>query len=1103
MRWTSRAVTTIALFLAASTGASAQEPAATQPAKDTEAKWDVAAPPLATRAVSLDVREGTWMSLDVSPDGKSIAFDLLGDIYVVPASGGEARVIAGGLPWEMQPRFSPDGAKISFTSDRGGGDNIWIMNADGSDKRALTSEKFRLLNNADWSPDGRYLAARKHFTTERSLGTGEIWLYHVGGGSGVALVEKPSPQHQKELGEPAFSPDGRYIYYSQDVTSGARFQYAQDSNGTLFEIRRYDRETGEIDTLAGGAGGAVRPTPSPDGRYLAFVKRERTQSKLYLKDLKSGVERKIYEALDQDMQETWGVQGMYPNMDWSPDSKTLYFWAGGKIRKVDLGSGAAVEIPFHVADSRTVIDPPRPQVEVAPASFDTKMARFATASPDGRTVVFETLGKLWVKDSAGGAPRRLTRDTSDRLELHPSWSRDGSKIAFVTWTDEGLGAVHSIAATGRSEAKLTSEPGHYWRPRFAPDGKTLVFEKGGGGFLTSPEWSENEGVYLMSAQGGAMRRILRSGENPHFGASNDRVFFERSGDNERKLLSVDLNGADERVHAAGELVTDYLVSPRGDALAFRENYDVFVMPFAAEAKKVAAGRKADATPVVEVSGDGGFWPNWSGDGATLRWSLGPTLFSASLGELLPSAPPPPAGAETKPAKYEPPKAGVSLSLRATAAKPAGVTALVGARIITMAGADGGVIDDGVVLIESDRIRAVGPRSTVEIPAGARKVDLAGKTIIPGLIDAHAHGPQGVGDLVPQQNWSLDAHLAMGVTTIHDPSSEAQLIFAAAERQRAGTLLGPRIYSTGEIVYGAKAANVYAQIDSLADARQHVRRLKAQGAHSIKNYNQPRREQRMQVVAAALEENLAVVAEGGSLYHMDLAMVADGNTSIEHNLPQAKLYEDVLSYYSQTKVGYTPTLVVTYGGLAGDPYWRQATDVWLHPILSRHAPPRLLEAGSVRRTKAPNEDFADQVSAATAKQLSERGVPVSIGAHGQQQGLAAHWEIWSFARGGFSPVQALAAATIVPARHLGFDKDLGSLEPGKLADLVVLEVNPLQDIYATDKVALVMQGGRLFDAATLGETATGERKRRAYFWENGNPSAGPRTQHTSEHGHGPD
>ena len=1053
--------------------------AQTPPADDNKPKWDVAAPPgLTIREVPIDVTEGSWMNLDASPDGLTLAFDLLGDIYTMPLSGGTPKRIADGLPFETQPRFSPDGKRIAFTSDRGGGDNIWIMNADGSDKRQMSKEDFRLLNQPSWSPDGRFIAAKKHFTTGRSLGTGEVWLYHVSGGGGVVLVKKPNEQHQKELGEPIFAPDGKHIYYTRNITAGPIFEYAQDSNGEVFDIERYEIDTGKTEAVVTGAGGSVRPTPSPDGKKIAFVRRERTQSKLYVKDFITGEERKIYDALDQDVQETWAVTGVYPNMDWSPDSKSIYFWAGGKIRKVDWPTGTVDDIPFRISDSRGIIDPPRPAVEVAPASFQTSMPRGVSTSPDDRSIVFETMGKLWIKPASGGAAKRLTA-AKDEMEAYPSWSRDGKTIVYVAWTDKGLGEIRTVASTGSASRTITQQPGHYARPRFSPDGTMIVFEKGQGGDLTSPRMSDEPGVYRIASSGGPAVRIASGVTNPHFGSANDRLFMTEAGQNKRQLISTDLSGEAKRAHATGELATTYEVSPDGNNFAFRQNYEAFVMPLMPGTQEVSVSPSGGPMPVTKVSSGGADYIHWSGNGTQLHWALGPVRYSAKTNALFPSAP---LEKDGKPAKFEPPKSGVSLAMPMKSDRPSGVIALTGARIVTMADKSGGIIDNGVVLIENDRIKAVGKSGDIAIPAGAKTVDVVGKTIIPGLVDAHAHGPHGVDDMTPQQNWVNMLNLAMGVTTRHDPSSSAATAFPAVEMQRAGLIVGPRSFSTGEIVYGAKAADVYAQIDSLDDALAHVRRLKAQGAHSVKNYNQPRREQRQQVVAAALQENMRSVAEGGSLFGMDMALIADGNTTLEHNVPLGVFYEDVLQFFSKSKTGYTPTLVVTYGGPAGDPYWRSHTDVFRHPLLAKHQPPTTLAANNARREIAPEEDYVDDDSAREAHKLAKLGVPVAIGAHGQEAGIAAHWELWSFVRGGMSPVEALAAGTIESARSLGYDKDVGSLEVGKLADLVVLDADPSVDIRNSDKVAKVMIGGRLYDATTLNEEVTGTRKRLPYYWE---------------------
>ncbi|HBS36167.1 MAG TPA: amidohydrolase [Parvularcula sp.] len=1037
-------------------------------------KWDVAAPPMETRKISIDVTEGTWMNVDVSPDGRTIAFDLLGDIYTMPVAGGAPTRIAAGLPFEMQPKFSPDGAKIAFTSDRGGGDNLWIMNRDGSDKRAVTKETFRLLNSPDWSPDGRYLIGRKHFTTGRSLGTGEIWMVHLGGGDGVRLVKKPNDAYQKELGEPVFAPGGGAIYFSRNTTPGDIFQYAQDSNDEIFAIDRFDIATGETTRIAGGAGGAVRPTPSPDGKWLAFVKRQRAKSKLYLMDLATGAERKIYDALDQDVQETWAVHGVYPAMDWTPDSKSVVFWAGGKIRRVSL-DGAAIEIPFHVADDRDVVDPPRPAVEVAPDVFDTTVPRFAAVAPDGRSAVFESLGKLYVKSLPSGAPRRLT-GSDDGFELFPSFSRDGKRLVYVSWTDDGMGVIRTVSSSGGSSAAVTQTPGVYRRPRFSPDGKTIVFEKGASGDRLSGRYAEAPGVYRISSGGGALARVSRDGGAPHYGAENDRIFMSVFEDKTLKLVSVDLNGEARRVHASGELLADYQVAPDGRHLAFRENWAAYVMPMTTGPQEIGAGKSATALPVVKASEGGAAFLGWTNSGA-IHWSLGPTLYRASLTDMMPAAPPSPEKAESR--KFNPPASGVSLSMRVRADKPQGVTVIRNAQIITMAQAGGGVIENGHIVIRGNRIAEVGAGDAAW-PAGAHVIDATGKTVVPGFIDAHAHGAQAEDGVIPEQNYTAIGHLALGVTTVHDPSNDAVEIFPASELQRTGRIVAPRIFSTGDVVYGAKAPGFFSEINNYDDALAHVRRLKAQGARSIKNYNQPRRDQRQQVVAAAKAENMSVVAEGGSLFTMDMTLIADGNSTLEHNIPQAVLYEDVVSFFAQTKVAYTPTLVVTYGGLAGDPYWRYATDVWSHPILSKHVPPHILQPANVRRTKAPEEDFVDRVNAREAKKLADRGVMVSIGAHGQEEGLGSHWEMWSFVRGGMSPLEALKAATVTPATALGYIKDIGTIEEGKLADLVLLDANPLDDIQHTDDIDSVMLNGRLYDAETMNEI--GGKAREKYYWE---------------------
>ena len=994
--------------------------------------------------------------------------DFLGDIYLLPIAGGDARNIAPGLQWDMQPRFSPDGQMLAFTSDRSGGDNIWVMNVDGGDPRQITDEDFRLTNNPAWAPSGDYIAARKHFTTQRSLGAGEIWLYHVRGGAGVPVVERPSKRFQKELGEPMYAPDGASIYYSQNVTPGNRFIYAQDSNKETFRIKRVTLATGEIRDVAGGPGGAVRPTPSPDGRYLAFVRRVRADSRLFVKDLETGDERMLVDDLDQDMQESWGVQGLYPNMDFTPDSQHIVFWARGGIHRVAVATGVVEAIPFRVRDSRAIYPAPRYAVDVAPDVFRTRMVRWAQRVPTRDLIVFEALGHLYAKTS-NGPPKRLTRDAGGDFELYPVVSRDGAWVYYVSWSDRALGQIKRVATRGGRSKTLTQTPGHYRELAVSPDGRTLVFRRAAGGYLLSDSRSVAPGIYQMPAGGGPVRLVTDKGVGPQFAGDSGRVFVirengkaEDGGNPPRKLVSMDLDGGRVRDFAGVQFPAEIQISPDGRHLAFVENYHAFVAPVPETGKVVKLGVEAKNLPVVRVSDVGATFLHWL-DADTIGWSIGPTYKTAGLDDVLADG-------------FEPVEQGVDVSLEASSDRPSTVIAITDARIATMA--EAGVVEQGTIVVAGNRIRAIG--ADVVPPVDALILNAAGKTIVPGFIDAHAHGPYAQDLVVPQQNWSALGHLALGVTTVHDPSSDAPAVFAAAEYARSGRILAPRTFSTGEVVYGAKSYG-WARIDSLDDAVAHVRRLKSQGAISVKNYNQPRREQRQQVVEAARSENMMVVAEGGALYHMDLSLVADGNTGIEHTLPQMAVYDDVVQFWRQTNVGYTPTLVVGYGTIEGERYWYQHHDVWKHPILSRWVPPKVLQPVSVRRLKAPESDFGHAENAAIGKQLADAGVLVHTGAHGQREGLATHWEMWMFAQGGMSPLEALRAATSAPAEYLGLDKDLGRLEPGKLADLVVIDGDVTRDIGVSDKITHVMLNGRLFEAPGLNEILSGDRTVAPMYW----------------------
>jgi len=1087
---------------------------------DNEAMWNS----WPTRELDFTTNEGTWMNLDVSSDGRHIVFDMLGNIYIIPAEGGEATPLRMNQAYELQPRFSPDGQWISFTSDYGGGDNIWVMRRDGSDARQVTRETFRLMNNASWTPDGQYLIARKHFTSTRSLGAGELWMYHVTGGTGVKLVGRANDQ--QDLGQPFVSRDGRHVYYSQDVYPGGFFQYNKDPNSQIYVVNRYDLETGEISRITGGPGGAISPTLSPDGKTLAFVRRVREMSVLYLRDLESGIERPIYDNLSKDQQEAWAIFGPYTNINWTPDNRHLIFWSKGRIHRINVQSLETTEIPFQARVHYQVAEPWTVETNPAPDTFTANVIRHAVTSPDGKMLVFNAVGYLWKKDLPGGTPVRLTSGTA--LEFEPAFSPDGRTLIYVTWSDTDLGAIMRLDLTRRNARPqaITTQKGIFREPAFSPDGRTIVFRREGGNGQQGFAWTQNPGIYTMPATGGEKQLVSRSGNNPVFNASGDRIFYLGGRNLARQYRSVDLRGNDERTHFTSTYANNFVPSPDNRWVAFNDLFKVYIAPMPQAGTAIELSGNTRAIPVAQVALDAGINLHWSRDGKHLHWTLGETYFTTALEDAFAflragntsaegdaesaesgtavrasGNAPGNAGAAratsgsgttatsaatattTRPSLPLGPKDGTPIGLVVPTDRPQGLVAFTNARIITVNASDE-VIENGTVLVRGNRIEAVGRSAEIVIPREAMIMDVQGHTIMPGLVDVHAHIGNFRNGLAPQQQWEYFANLAFGVTTAHDPSSDTEMIHANAEMVRAGVMRGPRIFSTGRILYGAEG-DFKAVINNLDDARSAIRRTQAYGAISVKSYNQPRRDQRQQVMQAARELGVLVVPEGGSTFTHNMTMLIDGHTGVEHNIPIYPVYNDVMSLWRTSKAGYTPTLVVNYGSMSGEYYWFQHTNVWENARLLTFTPRGVVDSRSRHRTMVPEAEYTigHVASAELVRDLHREGINTNLGSHGQMQGIAAHWELWMFHQGGMTELETIRAATMNGASYIGMDKHIGSVEAGKLADFLVIDGNPLENIRHTENIRYTIANGRVFDAATMNEMGHHRRDRLPFWWEN--------------------
>ncbi|NNE14566.1 MAG: amidohydrolase family protein [Saprospiraceae bacterium] len=1061
-------------------------------AQEDKKKWDVNNPEgeWVWNEIDFTTDEGTWMNLDVSPDGQHIVFDMLGDIYKMSINGGSATSLRTGVAWEVQPRFSPDGKHILFTSDAGGGDNCWIMDTNGENAKQVTKEKFRLLNNGVWMPDGQYIVARKHFTSGRSLGAGEMWMYHKTGGEGIQLTKKKNDQ--QDVNEPSISSDGKALYFSEDMYPGGYFQYNKDPNSQIYMIKKYDFEKGKVQNVVSGPGGAFRPEVSNDDSKLAFIKRIRTKTVLCIHDLKTGETFPIFDNLSKDQQEAWAIFGVYPGFDWMPDDKHIIIYGLGKIWKVNAKTGASTEIPFSVNVKTKMAKTLKVKNDAFNKKFDVKVVRNAVTSPDGKTLVFNAVGYLWEAKLSNGKAKRITK--SEDFEFEPSFSPDGKKLVYVTWDDVDMGKVKIMNMSTKESTVLISDPGIYRTPQFSPDGNIIVYRKDGGNSHQGYVHCKEPGIYTINVNGNDNKLLSTQGEYPLFDKEGKRVFYQKGGylfgSLTKSYESVDLNGQNKKEHFDGKYTQRYVISPDNKWVAWSELYKVYIAPFPQAGKKIGITSKTKAVPVAQVAKDAGINIHWSKDSKALHWTLGNEYYTDKLTERfkflegsVDSIPPMDS-------------LGIAIKLNIETDKPNGVVAFTNAKIITMNGNQ--VINNGTVIVEENIIKEVG--TNVSIPNKAHIIDCQGKTLMPGIMDVHAHSGNFRYGLSPQKQWEYYANLAYGVTTSHDPSANTEMVFAQSELIKAGEMVGPRLFSTGTILYGADG-DFKALVNNLDDARSALRRTKAFGAFSVKSYNQPRREQRQQVMLAAREQEILVVPEGGSFFFHNMSMIQDGHTGVEHNIPVVPLYNDVVSFWKSTQTHNTPTLVVNYGSVSGEYYWYQHTNVWEKERLLSFTPRAVVDSRSRHRMMLPEEEYENGhiLTSKSLNKLQTEGVNINLGAHGQLQGLGAHWELWMLQQGGMSNHQALKCATINGAKYLGMDHQLGSIEKGKLADLIVIDGDPIEDIRQSENVVYTMLNGRLYDASTMNEIGNYDNKRTQFYFEKeGSGNAYPYFMETNSH-----
>ena len=1146
----------------------------------------------AKRSAKFTATEGSWLSLDVSPDGQTIVFDLLGDLYTMPFAGGKATRITKGMAYDAQPRFSPNGETIVFISDRSGGDNVWTLRLDFTDTTQVTRGNDSGYLSPEWMPDGEHILVSRSTSL---FGAAKLVMYPADGGSPFTVVGAPSTF--KAVGASP-SPDGRRIWYA-----GRTGDWQYNAIFPQYQLFRYDRDVGTSTLMTLRYGSGFRPAVSPDGNWLVYGTRELTQTGLRKRNLATGDEDWLITSIQRDDMESRATLDVIPGYSFTPDSRNIVISYGGKMWNVPMDGAAPSEIPFE-ADVDLAVGPEvRFAYQVDSSAMVTaRQIRHPVTSPDGSRLLFTAFDRVWIKDMPNGEAVRVSDEEIG--QYHAVWSADGSAVAYVTWDDSAGGHIMRARADGSGQPQqLTSVPALYYNLAWSPDGERVVATRGAARELKkAPDifFGPLGGEFIwVPASGGDVSLIAPTGPRDvaHFRTDQPNRIYAYS--RAEGLVSFRWDGTDVKRHLVvrGTLApgarspheekweqlprrvfpvpTDdalearppppaglVMISPTGDrAVAQVGNHiytvDLFQVGTAPLTVSVGGGAPVKVRKLTEIGGE---FPSWSADGQRVNWGIGNALFTYDLqrveavedsliqdardkvGQALVvrgiidslkatralidsvkkadstdtvsdslttklngliadsvtigadslmreaekarlradairfRADSVRAGLDTvtvDTAGYKPDETRIEVTMSRDV--PSGTVVLRGGRVITMQDDTAkAIIDSADVVITDNRIVAVGVTGEVEVPDSAEVIDVTGKTIIPGFVDTHYHAQWLVPEIHVGQVWQYLTNLAFGVTTTRDPQSGSTDLLSYQDRVEVGGMIGPRIYSTGPGVFWSEA---------IRDADHAKNVLKRYSEYydtkTLKMYMSGNRQQRQWIIGAAKELELMPTTEGGLDYKLDLTHAIDGYSGVEHALPVTPLYQDVVELFKASQTTNSPTLLVSYGGPFGENYFYTHENVHDNTKLRRFAPHASVDARSRRRGTGAggspgragwflDEEYVFSQHAQFIGKLLADSARAAVGSHGQLQGLGYHWELWAIGSGGVDNHDVLRAATILGAEAIGFGGDLGSIEGGKLADLLVLDASPLDDLRNTTAIRYVMKNGRLYEADSLNE-----------------------------------
>jgi Tol biopolymer transport system component len=1027
--------------------------------------------PLApARHLQFDEHEGTWVSLDVSPDGKTIVFELLGDLYRMSIAGGQAQCIVCGLPFDSQPTYSPDGSMISFVSDRSGNENLWVARSDGAEPRQVsTLDDNSVFISPAWSADGKSIYISRF---KPDINAFELFRFGLDNSSAEQITHAkatpstPKPYRISALGAAA-SPDGRFLYYASKTGLG----FDDDNVFPLWHIVRRNLATGDEEMVINSEGSAFRPQVSPDGRFLTYATRFQGKTGIRIRNLADDEDTWLVYPIQRDDQEASASRDLVPRYAFTPDSKSVVLNYGGLIHRIDLASRNVSTIPFDVHVDLPIGPYLRQSIREDTGPVRARLIQTPSQSPDGKRLVFSALAHIYTTSLADGAPHRLT--SSALPEFDPAWSPDGRSVVYVTWTPAG-GDIWRMNADGTGSATHLSDHADFYRhPVFTPDGKNVVALRSSNyeHLHRYMEFSPFESDAIELPADGGPAKVLSSGilgNIPQFTHQPGSLYLNFSDG----LYKISLNSsAKQRVlnvtgptwyFVDGTAPADAIkISPDGKWALAQITQQLYLLQLPLDGKELDIELAKPSPLETRLTSVGADFFDWADNGKTITWSIGSTFFRQPLASVVIGRVEPPSEPDDKRKGVEAFQVDVELP-RDT---PHGQLVLRGATAITMHGVE--VIPDADVLIVDDRIAAVGKHGTISIPEGATIRDISGKYVLPGFTDVHLHWADVRRGELGLENPGFLATLAYGITSGLDPSTLSVDMLVYQDLLDADVMTGPRVFSTGPAVFS------FNNLESAQQALNVVSRYaRFYRIRNLKEYRTGNRRQREWLLQATQALGMQATTEGALDMKLDMTQIQDGFPGNEHAFSAVPIADDIVQLFARSGVSYTPTLQISNGGLAGQQFYltSQSSPNAIHndPKLRHFMPGSFIDRKTERVHWALPDEYAFPLVAAGAAKIERAGGLVAVGSHGEIPGLGFHLEMQALATGGMTTMEVLHAATMGSSKTIGREAEFGSLEPGKFADLIILGKNPLDDIRNTLSIEDVMKDGRLYDGNTLNE-----------------------------------